>query len=47
MQAMTESVYHRLALHLTDILNYYPSAESSVELRLLTKIFGADEGALA
>ncbi len=44
---MTENVYRKLALRLAETPNGYPSTESGVELRLLAKIFEADEAALA
>lgn len=45
---MTEDVYRKLALRLDDNTpNGYPATESGVELRLLEKIFEADEAALA
>jgi electron transport complex protein RnfB len=44
---MDEEVYRKLAQRLDAIPNGFPSSESGVELRLLSKIFTPDEAALA
>ena len=44
---MTEDIYRKLAQRLDAIPNGFPATESGVELRLLAKIFTAEEAALA
>ena len=44
---MAEDVYRRLARQLDALPNGFPATESGAELRLLAKIFGPEEAALA
>jgi len=44
---MTEDIYRKLAQRLDAIPNGFPATESGAELRLLAKIFTAEEAALA
>jgi electron transport complex protein RnfB len=37
------NIYQRLAGHLNDLPGGYPSTESGIELRILNKLFTADD----